>query len=149
VTVSRIARVQRVMPAPPDAVFDEWLDPASLVEWMCPRPARCVAVTVQPHVGGTMRFDVDTPDGTILITGQFLAIDRPSLLRFTWTNSDWADPTIQSVVTVTFEPAGDEQTVMTIEHRQLPAEHFDDFQSGWIDVCEQLHHYLRGHPVGG
>ena len=27
-----VARVQRIMPAPPEAVFDEWLDPESLAE---------------------------------------------------------------------------------------------------------------------
>jgi len=28
------------LPAPPEAVYDEWLDRESLMEWMCPHPAR-------------------------------------------------------------------------------------------------------------
>ena len=36
----RVAVVRRVLPAPPDVVFDEWLDPAAMTEWMCPRQAR-------------------------------------------------------------------------------------------------------------
>lgn len=132
------------MPAPPEVVFDEWLDEESLGEWMCPRPSRCVAVTVDPRVGGRVRFDVDDGHGTlVLITGQFLTIERPNLLRFTWTNSDWPDPTVISIVTVTFEPVGPEQTDMSIEHTQLPAEQFDDFQSGWVGVCEQLAAHLH------
>jgi uncharacterized protein YndB with AHSA1/START domain len=47
-----IVRVQRVMPALPEVVLDQWLDPESLAEWMCPRPARVVAITIEPHVGG-------------------------------------------------------------------------------------------------
>ena len=94
------ARVERIMPADPAVVFDEWLDPESLAEWMCPRPDRCVAVTVQPHVGGKVRFDVDHAGGLVIISGQFLAIERPRLLRFTWSNSDWPDPTATSVVAV-------------------------------------------------
>ena len=56
---TRTVHVQRVMPARPEEVFDEWLNPDSLREWMCPRPTRCVTVTVQPRVGGAFRFDVD------------------------------------------------------------------------------------------
>jgi uncharacterized protein YndB with AHSA1/START domain len=139
-----VARVQRVMPAEPEVVFDEWLDPESLAEWMCPRPSRCVAVTVEPHIGGSVRFDVDNLGTSILITGQFLAIDRPRQLRFTWTNSDWPDPTAVSVVNVAFEPFGDDQTIMSIEHSLMPPDRFDDFQNGWAGVCDQLATHLRG-----
>jgi uncharacterized protein YndB with AHSA1/START domain len=138
VNARRVARVQRVMPAPPEVVFDEWLDPESLREWMCPRPSRCVAVTVDPRVGGAVRFDVDASGSSVLITGTFLTIDRPRLLRLTWSNSNWADPTAVSIVDVDFEPVGDDRTLMSIEHSLLPPEEFDDFQNGWPGVCDQL-----------
>ena len=66
-TEAPTVRLQRVMPAMPEVVFDEWLDPESLREWMCPRPNRCVAVTVEPQVGGRVRFDVDNSGNLILI----------------------------------------------------------------------------------
>ena len=138
-----VARVQRVMPAAPEVVFDQWLDPESLADWMCPRPDRCVAITVEPQVGGSVRFDVDHSGTSVLITGQFVAIDRPHLLRFTWTNSDWADPTAVSIVNVAFEPFGDDQTLMSIEHSLLPAEDLDNFANGWAKVCDQLASFLR------
>ena len=138
-----VARIRRVMPAEPEVVFDEWLDPESLAEWMCPRPSRCVAVTVEPRIGGSVRFDVDNLGASLLITGQFLAIDRPRHLRFTWTNSDWPDPTTVSLVNVAFEPFGDDQTIMSIEHSLIPPERFDDFQNGWAGVCDQLAAHLR------
>ncbi|MUL85585.1 MULTISPECIES: SRPBCC domain-containing protein [unclassified Mycolicibacterium] len=131
-------RVQRLMPATPDVVFDQWLDPESLREWMCPRPVRCVEVVVEPRVGGLVRFDVDDSGAGVLITGQFLTIDRPRVLRFTWSNSNWIDPTVTSIVNVEFEPAGDGQTMMSIEHSLLPPEEFDNFHSGWILTFEQL-----------
>jgi uncharacterized protein YndB with AHSA1/START domain len=131
-------RVQRVMPAPPEVVFDEWLDPNSLREWMCPNPVRVVDVTVEPHVGGRVRFDVDNSGTRVLITGQFLTIDRPHLLRFTWSNSNWSDPTVTSVVNVAFEPVGDEETLMSIEHSLLPPEEFESFHNGWTLTCDQL-----------
>lgn len=143
-TARPVVRVQRVMPATPEEVFDEWVDPDALVEWMCPRPSRCVAITVEPYVGGRVRFDVEDPDGLVLITGQFLDVDRPNLLRFTWSHSGWADPTVTSVVAVTFEPHGDDETLMSIEHSLLPAEAYDDHEHGWTLTAEQLVAVLAG-----
>ncbi|MBJ7385085.1 MAG: SRPBCC domain-containing protein [Mycolicibacterium sp.] len=143
-TETATVRVRRIMPAPPDVVFDEWLDPESLREWMCPRPDRIVALTVKPHVGGVVRFDVDAVDRTVLITGRFLEIDRPRLLRFTWSNSNWPDPTATSVVEVTFAPADDGQTLMSIEHTLVPSTEFDDFHNGWTLTFDQLGAFLRG-----
>ena len=131
-------RVQRVMPAVPEVVFDQWLDPESLEEWMCPRPVRVLGVTVEPHVGGVLRFDVDDSGTRVLISGQFLTIERPHLLRFTWTNSNWPDPTTESVVNVAFEAIGDDQTMMSIEHSLLPPEEFESFHSGWTLTFDQL-----------
>ena len=131
-------RVQRVMPAVPEVVFDQWLDPESLEEWMCPRPVRVVTVTVEPRVGGSVRFDVDDSGTSVLIAGRFLAIDRPNLLRFTWSNSNWPDPTVVSVVNVAFAPFGDDETLMSIEHSLLPPEEFENFQNGWTLTFDQL-----------
>ena len=139
-----IVRVQRVMPAPPDVVFDEWLDPEAMEEWMCPRPARCVAITVEPRVGGAVRFDVDDSGTSVLIAGRFLAIDRPRVLRFTWSNSNWSDPTTVSVVNVAFEPFGEDETLMSIEHSLMPPEEFDGFHNGWTRTFEQLAAFLTG-----
>ena len=139
-----VARVQRVMPAAPHVVFDQWLDPESLAEWMCPRPTRVVDLTVEPRVGGNVRFDIDDSGTRVLITGRFLVIDRPRMLRFTWSASDWPDPTMNSVVTVAFEPVGDEQTLMSIQHSPLPSDFFDEYDNGWAQVCDQFAVVLEG-----
>lgn len=133
-----VVRVQRVMPARPDVVFDEWLDPEALMDWMCPRPSRCVAIIIEPKVGGRVSFDVDDSGSSVLITGQFLDIDRPNLLRFTWSHSGWADPTVTSIVNVAFEPFGVDQTLMSIEHSLLPPEGFEDHDLGWAATADQL-----------
>jgi uncharacterized protein YndB with AHSA1/START domain len=129
---------------PPGVVFDQWLEPESLAEWMCPRPVRVVDLTVEPRVGGNARFDVDDSGTRVLITGHFLTIDRRHLLRFTWSHSDWPDPTAASIVTVALEPLGDDQTLMTIEHSLLPRDNFGEYQSGWVGVCDQFAACLPG-----
>ena len=52
VTTDRVVTIRRVLRAPPDLVYDEWLDPVGMTEWMCPRPARAVAISLEPSVGG-------------------------------------------------------------------------------------------------
>lgn len=141
-TEAPTVRLRRLMPAAPDVVFDQWLDPESLREWMCPRPVRCVEVLVEPRVGGIVRFDIDDSGASVLITGQFLTIERPRVLRFTWSNSDWVDPSVVSIVSVEFEPVGENQTMMSIEHSLLPPEEFENFHSGWILTFEQLGSFL-------
>jgi uncharacterized protein YndB with AHSA1/START domain len=37
VRADRVVVVRRVLPAAPDIVYDEWLDPVGMIEWMCPR----------------------------------------------------------------------------------------------------------------
>ena len=119
-SADRTVTVRRVLPAPPAVVYDEWLDPVGMVEWMCPRPARAVKISLQPWVGGLLRIDIEDGGFSLYVTGAFVELDRPRRLRFTWSCSDWADPSVQSLVTVTLEEHGGDETMMTIEHEQLP-----------------------------
>lgn len=138
-----VAVVRRVLPAPPHVVFDEWLDPEGMTEWMCPRPARAVKIALEPVVGGALRIDIEDSAASLYVTGRFIELDRPRRLRFSWSCSDWADPTVQSQVTVTLEDHGPDQTVMTIEHEQLPAGQADPHQRGWDAITAQLGEALK------
>jgi uncharacterized protein YndB with AHSA1/START domain len=130
--------VRRVLPAPPDVVYDEWLDPVGMTEWMCPRPARAVKIALEPAVGGWLRIDIEDSGSSLYVTGRFIELDRPRRLRFSWSCSDWANPTVQSEVTVSLEDHGADQTLMTIEHAQLPPEQADPHQRGWGAIAAQL-----------
>jgi len=44
--------VEREIPGPIDAVFDAWLDAATMAQWMTPAPDISVDVTSDPVVGG-------------------------------------------------------------------------------------------------
>lgn len=133
-----VVRVRHIMPAPPEVVFDQWVDPESLMEWMCPRPVRCVAIDIDARVGGRLHFDLDDSGTPTTMTGRFLEIDRPHRLRFTWSISTWRDPTVASIVVVDFEPVGDDRTLMVIEHSLLPPDVVDEHQTGWARTFDQL-----------
>ena len=141
-TPDRVITVRRVLPAPPDVVYDEWLDPVGMTEWMCPRPARAVKISLEPSVGGLLRIDIEDGGSSLYVTGRYVELDRPRRLRFTWSCSAWADPTVQSVVTVTLDHHGAGETMMTIEHEQLPPAQADDHARGWAAIAAQLDEVL-------
>ena len=46
------ARVERVLPARPETVYDAWLDERSLKEFICPAPGHATEVAVDARIGG-------------------------------------------------------------------------------------------------
>jgi uncharacterized protein YndB with AHSA1/START domain len=132
------AVVRRVLTAPPEVVYDEWLDAEGLAEWMCPRPARPTRIELDPRVGGRLRIDIDDQGYRLQVTGTYLDLRRPHQLSFTWKCSDWPEPDHESVVTVLLRPHGDRQTLMTIRHALLPPGLADGHRKGWGRVAAQL-----------
>lgn len=124
------------MPARPETVYDEWLDAEALAEFLCPAPTTSEILECDPRVGGRLRIVMHDGDFTVNIEGVYLELDRPKRLSFSW-DSDMGDG-FSSVVTVTFEPAGDHETLMIIEHRPLPLGLAEDHQDGWTVIAGQL-----------
>jgi uncharacterized protein YndB with AHSA1/START domain len=60
-----------------------------------------VKISLEPWVDGLLRIDIEDTGVALYVTGTFVELDRPRRLRFTWSCSDWADPSVQSLVTVT------------------------------------------------
>jgi uncharacterized protein YndB with AHSA1/START domain len=132
------AIVRRVLPAPPPLVFREWVEPDAFASWMCPRPARATHVELDARVGGALRIDIEELGATFSVTGTYLDVDPPHRLRFTWSCTTWDDPSAESVVTVTLEPQGADDTLMTIHHAHLPDGQAANHERGWVLIAEQL-----------
>jgi len=148
-TPEATALVRRLLPAVPEVVYDEWLDPVALADWMCPRPARCRGIESDPRVGGRLRIDIEEEGTEFCVTGEYLALDRPKRLSFTWTCSTWPDPGHSSVVTVLLEPREGGQTLMTIRHTLLPAGLAGQHAHGWEAIAAQLAAELSATAAGG
>jgi uncharacterized protein YndB with AHSA1/START domain len=133
--------VRRTIRAPADRIFDAWTRPEHLRAWWGPRPVTCSGAEVDLRVGGHYRIDNALPDGTTLaIRGSFRTVDRPHKLVYTWRMG--AEP-LESLVTVRFEPSGDDATDVIIVHEQLPnqATH-DSHDEGWNGCLEGLVAFL-------
>lgn len=135
-TATHTLEVEHVIPAPADEVFDAWLDPAALKMWMTPAPGMTVPeVAVNPVVGG--RFRIVMHDGTRAIPheGEYLTIERPRLLVFTWVS----EPAGDTVVTVRFDPVDERRTrvVLTQGRFARPAA-CDGHRTGWTRILVSL-----------
>jgi len=135
--------VRRLMPVPRARVFAAWLDSDSLARWMCPMGVTRATVTVDPRVGGGFRIVMEGPThGTVEHTGEYLAIERPSLLSFTWISKHTEHrPT---VVTIEFLERGT-GTELVLTHRGLPPTEVEGHRQGWTDIVRLLEGDL--HPA--
>ncbi len=132
------AIVRRVLPAAPHEVWREWVEPDAMAAWMCPRPARCLGVQLNPVVGGHLRVDIEEEGVRFFVAGEFRELDPPRRLVFTWSCSTWPDPAVESLVTVTLHEQAGDSTLMTIEHALLPPDLRDRHEAGWAAIAGQL-----------
>ena len=129
--------VQREIAAPPEVLFDAWLDAESLGSWLKPSGVRETRAETDPRVGGTFRIVMADDDASTVHTGTYREIDRPRRLVFTWSS-----PVTQfreSIVTVTFQASSNQSTLVEIHQVGLP----DDearaaHHGGWSDILREL-----------
>jgi len=139
--IRAVAIVRYVLPARPEVAYDEWLDPEALAEFITPAPARTGRIEIEPRLGGALRLEMVDGERLVEIRGEFLELDRPNRLRFTWQSTLGGG--FDSVVTVTFEPSGARETTMTIEHARLPPAWQVDHEAGWTRIASQLEARMR------
>ncbi|HZT77143.1 MAG TPA: SRPBCC domain-containing protein [Vicinamibacterales bacterium] len=127
--------IRRLIPVPRERVFAAWLEPASLAVWMCPGPVVSASAEVDARVGGRFRIVMKHPNGDADHWGEYLAIDPPSKLSFSWmSQATDRQPTI--VLVEFFDRGGDTEIVLT--HRRLPPPQTEPHRKGWSDIVQKL-----------
>ena len=133
--------VRRVLRVPRERVFAAWLDPALMTRWMCPGDTSSASVELDPRVGGKFRIVMHHGRGDAEHWGEFLAIEPPARLSFTWISaSTLRQPTL---VTVELFERGVE-TELVLTHRRLPPEKVEAHRKGWTDIVAKLEEVLAG-----
>jgi uncharacterized protein YndB with AHSA1/START domain len=129
--------VRRQIAVPRERVFEAWLDSESLAQWMRPGSFTRATVTVDPRVGGGFRIVMEgRADGSDHEhRGEYLAIEPPSLLSFTWISS--ATDHRPTIVTIEFHERGT-GTEVVLTHRRLAPEAVEAHRKGWTDIVRLL-----------
>ena len=119
-----------------ERVFEAWLDSESLAQWMRPMDMTHATVTVDPRVGGGFRIVMHGPRaGDVEHRGEYLAIEPPSLLSFTWISRNTDEK--PTVVTIEFHERGT-GTELVLTHRGLPPTQVEGHRKGWTDIARLL-----------
>jgi uncharacterized protein YndB with AHSA1/START domain len=132
-----VVRVTRRYAASPERVFDAFLDPAKAGRFMFATPTgEMVRVEIDARVGGRYAF-VDRRDGDdVAHTGEYLEIDRPRRLVFTF-SADGSEADRVSIDIAPLESGGCE---VTLAHEMNPkwAEYADRSAQGWSGILDGL-----------
>jgi uncharacterized protein YndB with AHSA1/START domain len=126
--------IRRRLFAPIGDVFRWWTEAERLEEWMS--PTGTVEAEVDLRVGGALRIVMKSGDTVIEHLGQYVEIERPTRLVFTW-RSPFTGPA-PSVVTVELEPDGDGATLLYLVHSELPEAAATSHRDGWGSMLDRL-----------
>jgi uncharacterized protein YndB with AHSA1/START domain len=128
--------VRKQMDASCEEVFDAWIDPMSLMEFMKPGDVQRVDVEVDARVGGKFRIDMIGVGDVHRHSGEYLAIDRPRLLKFTWISKHTDNR--PSVVTIELTSRGASRCEIVLTHVGLTENQLAGHKAGWTMIADNL-----------
>src|SRR5436305_4789803 len=91
-------QVTRIMAAPVDRVWRAFTEPAALAAWFWPARFGTTA-DVDLRIGG--RYRIDGPGAGLAVGGEYVAVEPPHRLVFTWR---WDGESDDTLVTVELTP---------------------------------------------
>jgi uncharacterized protein YndB with AHSA1/START domain len=135
-------RVTRRFTASAEQVFDAWLDPAHVGQWLFATPTgKMIRVAIDARVGG--RFVIIERRGEVdaYHTGEYSEIDRPRRLAFSFAANQQMTDAATVQIDIVSLPQGCELTLT----QTLPAkfaDYADRTQQGWTAIMVGLERLL-------
>jgi uncharacterized protein YndB with AHSA1/START domain len=120
-------------------VFRALIDPRELPRWWGPHGFTTPEMERDPVVGGRYRLTMQPPEGGAFhLSGQFLEIDPPRRLVFTF-RWDEPDPDDRETVAVLALDDDGEATRLSLSQGEFATEaRLDLHRAGWADSLERL-----------
>ncbi len=147
-------RVSRFIRAPRQRVFDAWLDPEIRRKWwFTDRGPGLTACEIDARVGGRYYqkqrgSDCPTPgvddDFEWIMQGEFLEIDAPQRLVFTWNVNHPGEPITDERVTIEFAEAEGGTDVVITHEGIVSTKLRDGTEEGWTKLLELLAPVMEG-----
>jgi len=128
--------------APPERVFDAWLDPDKTRYWFAPGLGEVLRVEIHARVGGSFSIVQRRNGKEVDHRGEYITIDRPRQLAFTWGVPQDSPDTARVVIDIV--PAGLGSN-LTLSHELHPA--WAGFaaraEESWLRMLEAMDETLR------
>ena len=133
--------VSKTIHAPIEHVFDAWLDPEMLKQFILPMPGMPQPeVDNDPQQGGSFTIIMHVGEDKIPHSGQYLEVSRPNRLVFSWLSPFSIDG---STVTIDFSEIDDGTTNVQLTHvKFIDEETRSDHEGGWTNILETLNDIL-------
>jgi uncharacterized protein YndB with AHSA1/START domain len=136
---THVLTISRVLDARREQIFMLLTDPAKLARWWGPRGFTTPEIELDLRVGGHYRFTMQPPTGEAFhLSGNFLEVDAPSRLAYTFS---WDEPhpdDRETVVELTLT-AADDTTVVSLRHGEFATdERLALHRGGWTDSFDRL-----------
>ena len=125
--------------APRERIFSTLTEPAELTKWWGPHGFTIPEIDLDLRVGGTYRFTMQPPDGDRFhLTGEFLEIDPPSRIVYTfrWEEPDPDDR--ETVVNLLLNDLGDATELLLSQGGFATEARVSLHRNGWTDSLEKL-----------
>lgn len=133
-----------------ERVYDAWLDPQRIGRWMFGpgvRDERIVRLALEPRVGGRFSFVVDRQGLEVDHVGEYLELDRPQLLVFTWGTRDSLPDTSRVVVEIVPHAGGGCDLTLTHIMGAAWAAYTDKAAGSWRRMLSVLERALTQNPT--
>jgi uncharacterized protein YndB with AHSA1/START domain len=129
--------VIKTINAPISTVFDAWLDAEMLAKFILPMPGmENPVVENDPCLGGKFTIMMRVGDNEIPHTGEYLTIDRPNKLVFSWVSPFSIEG---STVTLNLSEISDKSTRVELTHIKFTdEERRSNHEEGWTNILESL-----------
>lgn len=127
--------VERLIAAPPEQVYDAWLDPDRAGLWLFRTPdGRLERCEIDARVGGRFRIDERRGEDVAEHHGEYVELDRPRRLAFDfWTS--FSDE--RTRVTIEIAPDG-HGARLTLTHEGVWADWEEKTRQGWTTILDGL-----------
>jgi uncharacterized protein YndB with AHSA1/START domain len=131
---------RRRMPAPREIVYQAWIDPEGMREWMCPGDVVSADATLDVRVGGSFRIIMKSKSQVHEHTGIYKIVEPPAKLAFTWSAVE--KPGEITLVTVEFIAHGDESELVITHERFTNPDLAQRYENGWGTIAEKFAAFL-------
>jgi uncharacterized protein YndB with AHSA1/START domain len=140
----RTLRLERIIRAPVEDVFEAWIVPEKIASWWGPEYATIPEYSIDARPGGKWRTVMLTPDGSKPeVSGVYRVIEKNKRIVFTWAwKQEDGSRGHETEVTVTFEPDGKNTKLTLVQSVFVETVHRDRHGEGWTSTLNCLEEYL-------
>jgi uncharacterized protein YndB with AHSA1/START domain len=134
----------RVLDAPRESVFQALSEPAALAKWWGPSGFTTPEIELDLKLGGRYRFGMQPPAGDLFhLAGEFIDIDPPRRLAYSFRWEEPAPDDQETVVTLTLDALADGTRLSLWQGEFASEDRLALHQSGWSDSLVKLRWFLK------